>query len=63
MSYEQASACREKSREAYESKEIQNAAITPEMAAIATSEVYTEPVLVANWELPAGAYGESDGPT
>lgn len=39
------------------------AAITPEMAAIATSEVYTEPVLVANWELPAGAYGESDGPT
>lgn len=38
-------------------------AATPEWAAIALSETYDLPVIVDNWSLPAGAYGESCGPT
>lgn len=33
------------------------------MVDVALSESYDEPVLVENWQLPAGAFGESCGPT
>jgi 3'-phosphoadenosine 5'-phosphosulfate sulfotransferase (PAPS reductase)/FAD synthetase len=37
----------------------------PDLVAVAMSREYTEPVLVAEgqWELPAGAYGDSCGPS
>jgi len=34
-----------------------------EMAALACSEKYTAPVIVSHWALPAGAFGDSCGPT
>lgn len=40
--------------------------LTPEgqrLARLATSREYTDPVLVDDWTLPAGAFGESTGPT
>lgn len=36
---------------------------TPEWARIALSEAYDLPVVVDRWVLPAGAYGDSCGPT
>lgn len=40
------------------------ATITPELAALATSHVFTAPVILpaGEWRLPAGAFGESCGP-
>ncbi|TNC80820.1 MAG: phosphoadenosine phosphosulfate reductase [Oleiphilus sp.] len=35
----------------------------PELAALAMSHEYTDQVLVEDWALPAGAFGESNGPT
>jgi hypothetical protein len=37
----------------------------PDLVAVAMSREYTEPVLVpeGQWELPAGAYGDSCGPS
>lgn len=35
----------------------------PAMIAIANSTNYNEPVILQNWTLPAGAFGESCGPT
>lgn len=37
--------------------------VTREMAALACSEKYTAPVIVSHWTLPAGAFGDSCGPT
>ena len=40
--------------------------LTPEgqrLARLATAREYTDPVLVDDWTLPAGAFGESTGPT
>ena len=39
------------------------ASITPERAAVAMSDHYDGPVLVSDWQLPAGAFGEGCGPT
>jgi 3'-phosphoadenosine 5'-phosphosulfate sulfotransferase (PAPS reductase)/FAD synthetase len=39
------------------------AAITPERVRIALSYEYNEPIIVDNWVLPAGAFGDSAGPT
>ena len=39
------------------------AAITAERAELALSHVYTGSIITDQWELPAGAYGESCGPT
>lgn len=39
------------------------AAVTPERAAILMSTEYNESILIDNWQLPAGAFGESNGPT
>lgn len=36
--------------------------ITPERAKVALAETFNLPVFTDNWELPAGAYGESCGP-
>lgn len=41
------------------------AAITPELIALALSEVWTLPIILpeeVEWQLPAGAYGDSAGP-
>lgn len=38
-------------------------AITPELVSAALSREYTGKILGGNWELPAGAFGESCGPT
>ena len=38
-------------------------AITPELIAEATSTEWNGPVFVDRWQLPAGAFGESNGPT
>lgn len=38
-------------------------AITEELIALATGYTYFESILMDNWVLPAGAYGESCGPT
>lgn len=38
-------------------------AITPELIEEAKRIEYTEPVFVEKWETPAGAYGDSTGPT
>ena len=35
----------------------------PKHIALAMSTEYTEPILMENWTLPSGAYGESCGPT
>ena len=35
----------------------------PSMLALARSEVFDRPLIVENWILPAGAYGETTGPT
>lgn len=35
----------------------------PEAARSALSKTFTEPVIVSNWQLPAGAFGDSSGPT
>ncbi len=37
--------------------------MTADMAAIAMSVEYSEPIFVNNWTLPPGAFGESCGPT
>lgn len=37
--------------------------ITPELAELALSREYTLPIFMESWELPAGAFGESAGPT
>lgn len=37
--------------------------ITPELVKVAMSTDYTESIFVDDWELPAGAFGESNGPT
>ena len=37
--------------------------ITPDLIAQAMSEEYTDSVVVDHWELPSGAFGESNGPT
>jgi 3'-phosphoadenosine 5'-phosphosulfate sulfotransferase (PAPS reductase)/FAD synthetase len=39
------------------------AEITPELIDVAMSLEYTLPIFMENWELPAGAFGESAGPT
>jgi 3'-phosphoadenosine 5'-phosphosulfate sulfotransferase (PAPS reductase)/FAD synthetase len=49
-------------RERIEGKEPYEA-ITPELAKLAMSREYTDSIFVENWELPAGAFGESNGPT
>jgi 3'-phosphoadenosine 5'-phosphosulfate sulfotransferase (PAPS reductase)/FAD synthetase len=38
-------------------------AITPDLVDIGMSESYTEPVILDKWFLPAGAFGESNGPS
>jgi rhodanese-related sulfurtransferase len=38
-------------------------AATPERAKVALSRDYNLPIIMENWEQPAGAYGESAGPT
>jgi len=38
-------------------------AATPERAAVALSREYNLPIIMDTWEMPAGAFGESDGPT
>jgi len=37
-------------------------AVTPERVALTMSTTYDQPILTDNWELPAGAYGDSAGP-
>lgn len=39
------------------------ASALPELAALAASEVWTLPVIVGPWPLPAGAFGEAAGPS
>lgn len=39
------------------------AALTPELIAEAMSEDWHGPVFLDNWQMPAGAFGESTGPT
>lgn len=39
------------------------ASLDPELVAMAMSKEYTGPVTTTNWQLPAGAFGESNGPT
>jgi 3'-phosphoadenosine 5'-phosphosulfate sulfotransferase (PAPS reductase)/FAD synthetase len=38
-------------------------AITNRLMRQAISEIYKEPILIDNWKIPAGAFGESTGPT
>ena len=37
--------------------------VTDDLAAVATSKKYNLPIFTNNWKLPAGAFGESCGPT
>lgn len=39
------------------------ASVTPELAALALSTTFDEPIFVDDWQMPAGAFGESCGPT
>jgi hypothetical protein len=41
---------------------IEQNEMDPAMITIARSTIYTQPVIVENWTLPAGAFGESCGP-
>lgn len=38
-------------------------AISSELIDLAMATIFTEPVFISNWSLPAGAFGESVGPT
>jgi len=39
------------------------AGITPERVTLANSTTYPHEIIMPDWQLPAGAYGESAGPT
>lgn len=38
-------------------------AMDPALVQLAMSDVFSEPIFIDNWTLPAGAFGESNGPT
>jgi hypothetical protein len=40
-----------------------SATLEPELIEIAMSTEFKEPIFVDDWKLPAGAFGESSGPT
>ena len=49
--------------ETYAAKGTAYSAVTPERSETATSTNYTESIIMDQWELPSGAYGDGCGPT